>query len=440
VIVQKFGGTSVADSERIRSVVRIVSESLSERPVVVVSALAGVTDLLVRSVDLARRGDREGLEPVFADLARRHRWAVSGAVSDAAMRHDLNLAIDGSLDELRTLLRSVRALGEGTPRSADVLLAFGELLSSRILCVALQSEGTPAVWIDPRQLVATDGSHGSAGVHLDRTAARVERVLRPVLDRGEVPVLGGFVGSAPDGATTTLGRGGSDTSAAVLGAVLSAAEVQIWTDVDGILTADPRIVPEAALRSEVSFAEAAEAAHYGARVLHPASIEPAVARRIPVRVRNTMRPNGVGTTVLASKPETAPTICCITSLSGIGYFRADAPVMRFDPKFAVERLQHCGGSVLAGVGALGLTAVVHTGETSRSSSPAEKRSLVCLVGDGLATRPGLRRRVGLALSGLDPDLLVVGASRNSAAAVIPTERLTASIRRLHEDFFSGGAA
>lgn len=435
MIVQKFGGTSVADAERILSVARIVKRSLDARPLVVVSALSGVTDLLIRAVDLAKRGDREGLDPILGDVGRRHRWAVSGAIRDAATRHDLSLEVDAQLEELRALLRSVRILGEGTLRSADALLAFGETLSSRIVAAVLAAEGVRSRWIDAREVLATDDRHGDAEPDLERTAERARRELGPLLEAGEVPVVGGFVGQSAEGRTTTLGRGGSDTSAAVLGAVLEAAEVQIWTDVDGILTADPRLVPGARLRRSVSFAEAAEAAHHGAKVLHPASVAPAVTRGIPVRVRNTLRPEGAGTTVLAEPADGAPPLCCIASLRGLRLERALSPRMRFDPSLAPELLHRIGSAATAGVGPLSAAAVGAPGEGATREGDAE-RAVVSVVGDGLGLDPALRARVGASLAELAPDLLVVGASRSSATAVIPVDRLTEAVRALHERFFA----
>jgi aspartate kinase len=433
MIVQKFGGTSVADAERILAVARIVEGAAGERPLVVVSALSGVTDLLIRAVELAKRGDREGLDPVLGDLGRRHRWAVSGAIRDAAKRHDLSLEIDAQLEELRALLRSVRILGEGTLRSADALLAFGEILSSKIVAAALEGEGVRARWIDAREVLATDDRHGDAEPDLDRTGERARSILAPLLASGEVPVVGGFVGLSPEGRTTTLGRGGSDTSAAVLGAVLGAAEVQIWTDVDGILTADPRLVPGARLRRSVSFAEAAEAAHHGAKVLHPASVAPAVGRGIPVRVRNTLRPDIEGTTVLAASAEGAPPLCCIASLGGLRLERARSPRWRYDPALLPDLLRRIGPVSVAGVGPLAAAAVGASGEGTAEEGA---RAVVCVVGDGLGRNAALRARVGACLAELVPDLLVVGASRASATAVLPADRLAEAVRALHERFFA----
>ena len=300
--VMKFGGTSVGDARRMAAVCEIIRSRLDKRPVVVVSALAGVTDLLVRAVAAVGVGDREALEPILSDLERRHRWALAGTVDDPRSRHDLSLDVDALFEDLKQLLRSVRVLGEGTPRSTDAILAFGETLSARILVGALRDRGVTARWLDPRDVMITDGRHGAAAPDMVAVEKRCRERIFPVLEAGEVPVIGGFVGASVDGVTTTLGRGGSDTTASVLGSAMAAREIQIWTDVDGLMSADPKLVPTARTLEQVTFAEAAELAFYGARVLHPASIAPAVERQIPVRVLNSFRPEGQGTRILISVP------------------------------------------------------------------------------------------------------------------------------------------
>ena len=191
MIVMKFGGTSVADAERILAVAEIVRGRLARRPIVVVSALSGVTDLLERAVACARSGERDALEPILADIGRRHRWAVSGCVKDAGRRHDLGLEVDALFEDLRQLLRSVRVLGEGSPRSSDALLAFGELLSSRIVAAALEDQGLRARLVDAREVMITDGTFGCAEPNLDEVAARGAKLLMAPLAAGEVPVLAG---------------------------------------------------------------------------------------------------------------------------------------------------------------------------------------------------------------------------------------------------------
>lgn len=454
MIVMKFGGTSVADAERIAAVAAIVASRRERRPVVVVSAMATVTDRLLEAIGLALAGAPEAVEPLLADVARRHRWAVAGAIETASARHDLTLEIDGLLEELGTLLRSVRILGEGTPRSRDALLAFGEGLASRIVAAAMRSRGLPAVWVDPCEVVVTDASHGRAVPDLDGVARRFRERLRPRLDAGEIPVTGGFVGAAPDGRTTTLGRGGSDTSAAVLGAAGGAEEIQIWTDVDGILTADPRVVPGARLLDRVAFAEAAELAYYGAKILHPAAIAPAVHRGIPVRVLNSLRPEGKGTVVLDDPGPGAPPIASVAGRAGASVVRIASRRMRIDPGFlprALAALEGAGlvpdlvvssevGVAAAVSGSAAAAPIAERVGEDADVSVATERGIVCVVGSGLAGAGGARGRVVAALAEEGAEIVASGGSRTSVSAVFAESRLADVVRSLHRRFFEGGVS
>ena len=452
MIVMKFGGTSVADAERIVAAAEIVRGRLVRRPAVVVSALSGVTDLLVRAVACARTGDREGQEPILADIARRHRWAAA-AVTSSRPRHDLDLAIDAKVEELRGLLRSVRVLGEGTPRAVDAILATGEILSSEIVAAAFVERGVSARLLDARDVLVTDESHGGAIPDLDATAARAVERVAPVAAAGEVPVLGGYIGRSRSGHTTTLGRGGSDTSAAVLGAALAAEEIEIWTDVDGILSADPRRVAAARPRERVSFAEAAELASYGAKVLHPASIAPAVTRGIPVRVLNAMRPEGAGTLVLDDAGAGAPPLASIASRGGVATVRVVARTMRLDAtlldgvlgafasaELPVELVVASGaGLSLAVTAGPALEAVLARLSELGSVTQAPGRGIVCVVGAGLADDGPTRGLVLRALARHAPEIVALGGSSVSLAAVVPEGALDACVRDLHREFFEEAA-
>lgn len=453
MIVMKFGGTSVGDAERIAGAATIVAHRAARGPVVVVSALAGVTDLLARAVDLARDGSREALEPVLSDLARRHRWAVSGSVSDPGRRHDLDLEVDAILEDLRQLLRSVRVLGEGTPRAADAVLATGELLSSKVFTAALVDRGCPAVWVDAREVVRTDGRHQSAEPDLAAVAERAGQRLAPHVASGTVPVVGGFYGSGPDGRTTTLGRGGSDLTAAVLGCGLGAEEIEIWTDVDGIMTADPRRVPAARLRESVSFAEAAELAFYGAKVLHPASIAPAVRRAIPVRVLNALAPEGGGTRIVREPARGAPPLASVACRAAVTALRVSSRTLRAEPGF-LPAVVSC---VAARGAAAELAAACETGVTIALATDAlpegllddlerhgrlertDGRAVVCVVGQGLAHDASVRARVLAALARHEPEVVVLGGAAASAAALVPEARLDDAVRALHGTFFEEGS-
>ena len=454
MIVMKFGGTSVADAERIAAAAEIVRGRLSRGPVVVVSALAGVTDLLVRAVALAREGQREALDPILADLARRHRWALTGGIEDAGRRHALGLEIDAAFEDLRQLLRSVRVLGEDTPRSSDALLAVGEVLSSRIVAGAFADRGLPACLVDAREVMITDARHGAAEPDLDAIAARVGPALAARVAAGEVPIVGGFFGATKEGKTTTLGRGGSDTTAAVLGLALQASEIEIWTDVDGVMTADPRRVAAARACASVSFAEAAELAFYGAKVLHPASIAPAVRRKIPVRVLNALRPHAPGTLIVEEFDASAPPLASVASRAGVTSLRVTSPTLRIDPGFlprilaAVDDERLVPDLVVSSEVAVTLVLPAlpqASGLALRLAAFAtierrDDRGIVCVVGSGLAREGPTRGRVVAAIGAHDPELLAMGGSATSVAALVPEARLDACVRDLHRTFFEGGTS
>lgn len=445
----KFGGTSVSGAERMLAVAAIVSESRARKPVVVCSALGGVTSLLASATRSALADDLETLERELADLQRRHRWSLSGAVEDPGRRHDLNLELDRAFDELRERLRSMRILGEGTARASDAVLALGELLASRLLVGVMRDRGLPARWVDPREVVVTDGVHGAAEPDLAATRSRASELLLPLLADGELPVLGGFVGATEQGETTTLGRGGSDTSAAVLGHALAADEIQVWTDVDGLMTADPRLVAGARTQPSATYAEAAELAFYGARVLHPASIAPAVAGEIPLRVLNSLRPAAAGTRVSGGPgPGRTGGLAAVASRGARGLLRIVSRRMRMEPAFlpdvmrALEREEIVPDLLVSSevaVNAVVDEAVAVEGLARRLSAAAgveleRGRGLICVVGDGLAAE-SCRGAVLAALAAWHPDLVALGASRISAAAIVPETVLERAVAELHRRFF-----
>jgi aspartate kinase len=361
--------------------------------------------------------------------------------------------VDALFEDLRQLLRSIRILGEGTPRSSDALLAFGEILSSRIVAAAFADRGLPSRLVDAREVMITDASFGRAEPLTEDVAEHGRRLLTSASEAGEVPIVGGFFGATRDGRTTTLGRGGSDTSAAVIGAALAASEIEIWTDVDGVMTADPRRVPEARRRASVSFAEAAELAYYGAKVLHPASIAPAVRCRIPVRVLNTLRPDGDGTVILGDVAAGAPPLASVASRDGVTAFRVASRTLRVDPGFLPRVLEAVDDEALVpdlvvssevAVTLVLPARVEATALASRLRSFADievrdRRGIVCVVGHGLAQEGAARSRVLAALAACDPEMVALGGSATSVAALVPESRLDACVRAIHREFFEGNA-
>ncbi len=445
----KFGGSSVADAERIKAAARIVGDRRDRRPVVVVSALAGVTDLLVEAVGAASAGERERLDPILADLERRHRWALAGAVEDSSRRHQLSLEVDGMFEELRQRIRSIRILGEGTPRTVDAVLAHGEMLSARIVATAFEDLGLPCRWVDPRDVVITSERFGEAEPDFSAVSERAERILGAAVESGEIPVLGGFVGATRAGDTTTLGRGGSDTTAALLGSAMGAEEIQIWTDVDGLMSADPALVPEARTLPQVSFAEAAELAFYGARVLHPDSIHSAVRRRIPVRVLNSLSPEGDGTLIVEDGGAGASTtLASVASRGGVCVARVTDRRMRVDAAFRARVVLAFGDggmeSDLVLSSELAVCLVLPDepriesvqrvlGEDARIEIDRD-RAIICVVGCGLARSGRFRALVLSALAEFEPEMVALGASRASLAAIVRQADLEEAVRGLHARF------
>src|SRR6266404_5660652 len=294
MIVMKFGGTSVQDAKAIERVAHIVQGRLADRPVVVVSAMAKVTDSLLAMGKAAGGGDRKTALKMARALRERH-YDTAGELLGTALFTEFH----GDLDEL---LRGIGAVGEITPRTYDYVASFGEVLSSKIVAAAFAARGLPGAHVDSRQCLLTDSAYTRAVPQFEETNERLRKKVQPLVEGGKVPVMGGFIGSNRAGITTTIGRGGSDFSAAIFGAGLKAERIEIWTDVDGMMTTDPRITPEARRVKVISFDEAAELAYFGAKVLHPATVLPAVQQNIPVFVLNSMNPTCEGTKITARAP------------------------------------------------------------------------------------------------------------------------------------------
>src|SRR5260221_1914877 len=303
-VVMKFGGSSVVDATAIDRVVSMVEPERTGggTPVVVVSALGGATDRLLGLAEAARTGTSQGeIEEGVAALRRRHLDDASRLGADAD--GTLVAVIDRHVDELLGALEEIEQWRTADPKLLDVIAAAGELLSSRLVAAAMVARGVPAAWVDAREVIVTNDRHTCAVRLMAEPAHAAVAAIEPLVPAARIPVCGGSVGRTTGGATTTLGRGGSDYSASLAGAAIHASEIQIWTDVDGMLTADPRIVDDAEVVRHLSFAEASELAYFGAKVLHPSTIFPAVSRNIPVRILNSHRPEAEGTLITANPPQ-----------------------------------------------------------------------------------------------------------------------------------------
>src|SRR5256885_10298740 len=283
MIVMKFGGTSVEDARAIERVAAIVKGRLEQRPVVVVSAMAKVTDTLLTMARAAGAGERKTALKLCRSLQERHYNTASELMGTARFT-DFHSELGSDFETLDELLRGISAVGEITPRTTDNLAAYGEVLSSKIVAAAFEARGLKGIHVDSRDVLVTDNAYMQAVPQYEETNLRLKERVEPLLSAGQVPVMGGFIGSNRSGITTTIGRGGSDFSAAIFGAGLGAERIEIWTDVDGILTTDPRVCPDARRIKVISFDEAAELAYFGAKVLHPATVLPAIQKNIPVYV------------------------------------------------------------------------------------------------------------------------------------------------------------
>ena len=301
MIVMKFGGTSVEDAKAIERTAAIVKGRLAQKPVVVVSAMAKVTDQLLAMGRAAGTGDRKTALKLSRALRERH-YNAAGELLGTALFTQFHGDLGVDFDALDELLRGIAAVGELTPRTTDHVAAFGELLSSKIITAALSARGMASLLVDSRECIVTDNTHTRATPLFEESNQRLESKLAPLLAADRVPVMGGFIGSTKAGITTTIGRGGSDFSAAIVGAALGAERIEIWTDVDGMMTTDPNLCPEARRIKVISFDEAAELAYFGAKVLHPATVLPAVQKNIPVYILNSRNPSCEGTRISARAP------------------------------------------------------------------------------------------------------------------------------------------
>jgi len=297
VIVIKFGGTSVGDADRVANAIDIVAERRHRKPVVIVSALAGVTNNLVDASEAACRQDPKRVGEIIAAVRQRHEDVALRLVQQKSdFLESFIKQLDAQIAEIDTILRGIALLGEITPRARDKVMSIGEKLSSVLFAYTMMMRALPGEHVHSENVIRTDDRFGGATPDMNETRRQAQRVLLPLLERKLIPVMGGFIGRTAAGATTTLGRNGSDYSAAIVGAALGAEEVQIWTDVDGLLTCDPRLVPSARVIDRLSFDEAAELASFGAK-LHPRTLEPAIAANVPVRVLNTHNPASAGTLI-----------------------------------------------------------------------------------------------------------------------------------------------
>jgi len=439
MIVQKFGGTSVGGADPIRRLARIVSSSLPRKPLVVVSAVGGVTNKLFALGELARAGAE--WKPDLEAIEEQHRALVAELGLSAAL-------VEKLLSELSDLVRGIALIRELTPRTLDQLASFGERLSARIVAAQLSKEGIEARALDAWEAgLVTDGRFGCA-----RPLPQSESSIRAALSgvRG-VPVITGYIAHDAQGSITTLGRGGSDFSAAIFGAAMGVEEIQIWTDVDGVMSADPRIVPEARFVPTLSFAEAAELAFFGAKVLHPATMVPAIGKGIPIRVLNSFRPEFAGTTVVPRLSPSDRAVKSVTSKERIAVVNIVAAPMLLQYGF-LERIADVFARheiVVDMIATSEVSVALTTDATARLDpvcnelarfsevSVAREVALVSVVGEELQDSLHVPREVLEVLDtlGVRVEMISYGATRNNLSLVVPRERVREAVRALHTRLF-----
>jgi len=435
-VVMKFGGTSVADAA-FENVACIVANECDAAPIVVVSAMSGVTDSLLAATNIT------SLENVFD----RHH-AVARELLDPSQAAAFIDRLREAAHKIDELLQSRAQKPAGYKSLQDAIVSFGETLSSTLLAAVLNQKGIKARQVDARRCIITDEEYANATPLMAETFAQTQSELIPILETSVVPVLGGFIGSTKQGVTTTLGRGGSDYTAALIGAALGVREIQIWTDVTGVLTADPRVVPEAQTIGRLSYGEAAELAYFGAKVLHPKTIQPAIENSIPVRICNSRAPHEPGTLV-GPETETSPrTIKAIAHKTGVttvqissarmlgayGFLRALFEV--FDRhRTVVDVVTTSEVSVSLSLDdASALPAIVAELEQLGSVRVEEGRAIICVVGEGLRGTPGIAARVFSTISDINVTLISQGASSINFTFAIEEERVKEAVTRLHKEF------
>ena len=450
MIVMKFGGTSVQDATAIRRVGSIVASRRGEQPLVVVSAMGGVTDKLVQSGESAARGELDGALELLEGIRQRH-LAAATELLDATHSAAFFAELEARLAEAAELLRQIASAGEISPAQHSHLLTYGEVLSSVLVAAAFHSLGISAAHADSRRLIVTDGRHPAAAPLPSPTRARLEEAILPLLEAQLVPVLGGFIASSESGEITTLGRGGSDYSAAIIGAALAAERIEIWTDVSGILTTDPRICPAAQRIAEISFHEATELACFGAKVLHPATLLPAMERDIPVAVLNSHDPAEGGTMIRSHAAHGPSAFRAIALKRKVAVFNVRAPrhvgSQRFlDDLFSLMRWHHLQSDIVAISGASASVAVEASRELAKLNGELEalgevefepEMAIVCLVGEDIRGRVGIAAEVFgvLAAAGVNIRMIAQGSSEISVSFVVEEKDAVKSVQELHRHLF-----
>jgi aspartate kinase len=448
MIVMKFGGTSVESAAAIERVASIVRSRAAQQPVVVVSAMGKTTNKLLAIASTAISGKREDYIQQLHDLRDFHSREARQVVP-LDKRAELDRTLDEHFQELTELVKGLAVLGELTPRSIDAISSYGERLSSYIVTLAFRHFGMKASHLDSRRVIVTDRRHTQAAPIFPETHARLKATVPPMANAGVV-VMGGFIGSTEDGVTTTLGRGGSDFTASIVGAGIDAEAIEIWTDVDGMLTADPTLLAGGHRVKTISFAEAAELAYFGAKVLHPATVVPAIEKNIPVLILNSRRPEVPGTRITAESvpcDNVVKSIACkrkiaLVNIHSTRMLMAHGFLHRIFEVFdryetPVDMVSTSEVSVSLTIDNIrNIDAILADLRQFAEVELERDQAIVCLVGENIRYTPGVARRVFNSLDGVNIRMISQGASLLNISFVVAEPDLARTVAALHGEFFA----
>ena len=449
MIVMKFGGTSNENAAAMRNVIRIVQSRIDDQPLVVISAVARATNELEQVARTACLGNLTQAEELVASLFRRHDSILLELITSPERISTVKGAFSIYESELNQLVKGLAILKELTPRTMDAVCSYGERLSSRLIAAGLQEAGIEAVWVDAKDFMITDDGFGKAQPLMETVTERLETVVRPMIREGKIPVTQGFIGATRSGAYTTMGRESSDYSASIIGAAMNADLVQIWTDVDGILTADPRMVPSAKKVSHMSFGEAFELSYFGAKVLHPKTMLPMIEKRISLQILNSKREGGTGTMVEVDALHENGVVKSIAHKRNLSVITA-APHRRqgqyvfWEAMFSVFTRHDISVSLMTTseyrasflVDNRSVTdSLVHELGDFGTVKVAGGKGCISVVGEGIRENSEIISAVFKALGEAGVCMVSFGASDSSISLVVESERIPAALKRLHHEFF-----
>jgi aspartate kinase len=461
-IVMKFGGTSVATGENIRHVANLIAKYVGQgyRIVAVVSALDGVTDKLIEAVEQAKKGNRDYIYEFKQKIFEKHLIATREAIENKRIQEETEQILKTTIDELEKVLKGIIYVGELTPKSRDLVLSFGERLSTPIVCGALRDLELNAQYYTGGEIgIVTDSNFGEAIPLMNLTKHQVKDKIDPLLEKGTVLVVTGFIAATQDGITTTLGRGGSDYTATIIGAALAADEVWIWTDVDGLMTSDPKIVPSAKMLPELSFQEATEMTIFGAKAMHPRALEPAMEENIPVRIRNTFNPENPGTLLVKEQRiKLGEVVKAVTLIKSVALVNVSGAGMVGAPGTAAKVFDALGKNninilmISQSVSETNISFVIKRSLLEKAVSTLEIALLgrglirevtteddvcvVAVVGVGMKGTPGVASRIftAIAKKRINVRMIAQGSSELNISLVLKENDGEEAVRAIHEEF------